>query len=270
MYKLLPLALLMIWVIFPGSVLAQTSGADEAITSFDTQIQVQTDGSVLVTETIQYTTGGIEKHGIYRDINTNSSQGKVMDIQDIEVLDEKGKGYQFEKSNQSTGIRLKIGNPNATFSGAKTYVIKYRATHAVGYFDEFDEIYWNTTGNNWPFPILSATAEVTLPNGFTAKQKSCYEGVIGSQELCDMTVSVFTSNKILSPGEGMTVAVGFAKGIVIEEFTFWERLLQILQAISLLIGVGVFGWSSISAYRYWYRDGRDPKGSHEVPDKRAR
>lgn len=260
MYKLLPLALLVIFVIFPDSVLAQTAGVDEAITSFGTRVQVQTDGSISVTETIQYQTALLEqKHGIYRDIRTTSSQGKEMSIQDIEVLDENGVDHPFEKSSQSTGIRLKIGNPNVTFSGAKTYVIKYRATHAVAYFDQFDEIYWNATGNDWPFPILSATAEVVLPNKTQANQTSCYQGGVGSQQACQRVGSQFVSGRVLSAGEGMTVAVGFNKGVVIEKFTLWERLLQLFEAASLFLGIGIFVWTAWSAYRRWYLYGRDPK-----------
>ena len=239
----------------------------EAITSFDTKVEVQTDGSILVTETIQYTTGGQEKHGIYRDINTSSSQGKEMGIEGLKVfpadvmkdMNYNKNGYSFEKINQGDTLRLKIGDPNNTFSGIRTFVIQYRATHAVGYFDNFDEIYWNTTGNNWPFPILTASAEVVLPSGATVIEGRCYEGVMGSQEFCDGDGNQFRARRILNPGEGMTVAVGFHKGVVVERYTLWERILQFLETMSLIIGIGIALWGGWSAYRRWYRDGRDPK-----------
>ncbi len=245
----------------------------EAIRSFDTKIEVQTDGSILVTETLEYQTAVAEqKHGIYRDIRTESSQGKEMKIEDIEVLDAQGNSYPFEEIVQGDSLRLKIGDPNETFSGEKTYIMRYRAAHAVGYFEQFDEIYWNTTGNNWPFPILSATAEVSLPGGATVKQVSCYEGPSGSQELCNKNGTQFGAKRILNPGEGMTVAVGFTKGIVVEKFSLRERLAQFFEVMSLLFGVGIFIWTTWHAYRRWYQYGRDPKErdvvvpEYEVPD----
>ncbi len=260
------------FVFLPGSLLAVTPLTDEHIESFNVDIIVNTDGSIAVTEKILYNSGGLEKHGIYRDIRTLSSQGKKMSIENISVRDEQGREYAFEKKEQGNTLQLKIGDSRSTFSGVKTYVIAYRATHAVSYFDNFDEIYWNTTGNNWPFPILSATAEVILPSGATLKQKSCYEGVAGSQEPCQFSEEKFISSRILSQGEGMTIATGFDKGLVVEHFTFWERILVFIHSISIVIGGGIAFWGLWSAYRRWYREGRDPKErdvvvpEYDVPD----
>ncbi len=257
-----------------GNIQAQElSFEGEAIRSFDTRIEVKVDGSVFVTETIEYQTAlAVERHGIYRDIRKESSQGKEMGIEKVVVSDEKGASIPFEKIDQGDTLRLKIGDPERTFTGIKTYVIKYQATHAVGYFDNFDEIYWNTTGTNWPFPILSATAGVVLPDGVTAIEGSCYEGGAGSQEFCDGDGSQFRAQRILNPGEGMTVAVGFAKGVITEKFTFRERVEQFLRAARYLLVTGLVIWVGGGAYRDWYRYGRDPKErdvvvpEYDVPD----
>ena len=42
--------------------------------------------------------------------------------------------------------------------GDHRYVIRYRTTRQIGRFAEFDELYWNATGNGWVFPIDVAEA----------------------------------------------------------------------------------------------------------------
>ena len=37
--------------------------------------------------------------------------------------------------------------------GQHRYEITYRTTRQIGFFAEYDELYWNVTGNGWTFPI---------------------------------------------------------------------------------------------------------------------
>lgn len=132
---------------------AQDSISEEAIVSYISQINVNLDNSIDVTEQITYTTGSEHRRGIYRDISRTSSQGRSINIENIAVIDEKGDSYEFETSNSPNNIRIRIGNPNIKFVGEKVYIIKYKATNAIAQFKDFDEIYWNVTGNNWDLPI---------------------------------------------------------------------------------------------------------------------
>ena len=42
--------------------------------------------------------------------------------------------------------------------GIHRYVLTYRMSRMVGFFEDYDEIYWNATGNAWSFPIERAEA----------------------------------------------------------------------------------------------------------------
>lgn len=235
----------------------------EAIISFDADIVVNTDNSIDVTEKIIYQTGPTSHHGIYRDIYPYSSQKKRMSIGDVTVVDENGGQHQFQASNINGNVRIKIGDPNITFIGEKTYFIKYHATNAVAKLKDLDEIYWNVTGNEWGMPIYSAQARVTLPVDATIKQEACYFGPKGSTNRCQSEVVsgeslMFSFLSVLNPGEGLTVAVGFPKGIaapyspipdILEHYLPW------VIALILLIATPFF------SFRYWYRSGRDPKGT---------
>ena len=75
---LLLTAILSLGCVF-GSVNAQSQTlTEEAIVSYVSNIIINIDNSIDVTETITYNTGPQEHHGIYRDIYPYSSQDRKM------------------------------------------------------------------------------------------------------------------------------------------------------------------------------------------------
>jgi uncharacterized membrane protein len=238
----------------------------EAIVSYDADITVNIDNSINVTEKITYNTGPQEHHGIYRDIYLYSSQKKKMQINNITVIDENGSPYDFQISRSDKNIRIKIGDPDWTFKGQKTYIINYQATRAIAQLNDIDEIYWNVTGNNWAMPIYQAQASIILPSGVKIVRSACYYGPLGSTDQCHIINSTtdrytFTAPTKLQPGSGLTIAIGFPKGIVtpytlsdkITNFItiYWPWLVAILLPLLTLI----------LSLLYWYRKGRDARGT---------
>ncbi len=249
---------------------------EEAIVSYSSSVTVNTDNSVDVSEKIIYNTGPQARHGIYRDIKPFSSQNIRMSIDNVNVFNENGDPYPFQVSDYGTYIRIKIGDPNKTFVGQNTYVINYHATRAVSQLQDIDEIYWNVTGNEWLIPIYKADAVVFLPNGVNASQFSCYYGVSGSTNQCtggSNASSTYTfSAPALNSKEGLTVAVGFAKGVVTpysaadKSSVFFDTYLPwIISGLLPLLTL-------IFSLLYWYKKGRDAKGKgvivpqYDVPD----
>ena len=86
----------------------------ERILSFDSHIDVRTDGDVVVAETIRVVAAGKKiRRGIYRDFPTryrNSRGGQVtVRFEVIEVLrDNRPEAYHTER--QSNGMRVYMGN----------------------------------------------------------------------------------------------------------------------------------------------------------------
>lgn len=260
-----------------GVVSAETedfSFSEEAIFSFVSDITVNTDNSIDVIEKIIYHTGSQERHGIYRDIYPYSSTGSKMEIQDVSVVDESGTPFVFEVYNEGKNLRIKIGDPNQTFTGQKKYIIKYHATRATAQFEDFDEIYWNVTGNEWLMPIYTTSVSVTLPGGTKPLQSACYYGPKGSTEQCKLDnntngIHTFDLSASLNIGDGLTVAVGFPKGVV-TPYTWAEKYLDNL--LPWFIAVLLPLLTSFFSLRYWYKKGKDPKGTgvivpqYDVPD----
>jgi len=245
---------------------------EEHIKSFNVELTVNPDSSVLVHENILYYFES-PKHGIFREIPIQYSDQygveKNLRVDEISVTDEKGKAYPFDLS-EGKNLTLKIGDPNRQITGDHIYNISYRVRNALGYFSDFDEIYWNAIGNGWLIPILSHSVTLTLPTAlpWLDWRLSCYIGQTGSKDSCgEKTDFPYTENQniqkivlsgqeILFPGDGVTIALGFPKGMA-HQPNFFEKTISFLQDNPIVwlpfLVFGVF-------FTLWYRRGRDPRG----------
>lgn len=254
----------------------------EEIKSFGTDIKINQDGTIDVKESIVYDFGSLYRHGIFRNIpyiKVNESGKKyLLEFKDFSVKDENGASHQFKITKENNQTKLKIGDPDRTITGVKHYVIEYKVSGALTYFSDHDELYWNSTGSDWEVPINFARTTIQLPETVTedSLKMICYTGGTGStNQSCSYFVKegsiVFDTENPLSYNEGLTVVLGFPKGIVavLEPkvyVPFWEtpfgRVLAFV-LITLLIVAAII-WYVISPFYIiykWIKEGRDPKGT---------
>ncbi|MGB4834221.1 MAG: DUF2207 domain-containing protein, partial [Candidatus Moraniibacteriota bacterium] len=246
--------------------------ATERIERFESDIVIASDGTIAVTETIRYAFGLAEKHGIYRDIPvkyvTSLGTRTALDITVERVTDETGKTLTYEESHSGGNLRIQIGDADRLITGTHTYVIRYRVAGALAFYQDFDELYWNATGNDWEVAIATALVTVRTETRTSGWRTACYVGVHGSTERCDQVASRSEAmnlyrvewNEALSPGSGITIAIGFDKGYAAKP-TWWERIAAFFKNNPLiLLPFVVFGYM----FRRWYREGRDPKGRETI------
>ncbi|PIV46791.1 hypothetical protein COS21_03440, partial [bacterium (Candidatus Gribaldobacteria) CG02_land_8_20_14_3_00_41_15] len=131
----------------------------ESIYSFDVEINVSQDSSFLVKEKILYNFGNLEKHGIIRNIPLD----KVGSIKVISVTDLFSQPYHYQLSKEGGDLKIKIGDEDKTITGSHWYNILYQVKGGLGFFDDYDELYWNVTGNEWPVSIGNAQVVISLP-----------------------------------------------------------------------------------------------------------
>ena len=250
--------------------------AEERITRFVSDVQVQPDSSLLVTETIDVVAENVRiSHGIFRDFPTRykSRLGNQLRV-GFELLNVHRNGQPEKSATEPVagGIRIKIGDPDVVIPpGEYRYTIRYRTTRQIGRFDKFDELYWNATGNGWTFPIDAAQARIRLPKAVPFGQRAFYTGSQGAagsdakivaEKPGDITVQ---TTRPLGPGEGLTIAVSFPKGVVAEasdsEKAAWWLADYGPPA------VGILGLLGLVAFYYiaWARAGRDPRAGTVVP-----
>ena len=251
------------------------AAALERILEFRSDISVQADASLQITESITVSAEGRQiRRGIYRDIPTNYTDRRGNRVQvDLHVLNVSRDGvpeaYQIE--SLSNGLRIRIGDANRFLQpGNYNYRVTYHANRQLGFFDNFDELYWNVTGNGWSFPIETASAHVTLPAGANAVQMAAYTGPQGGSGKDFLQTSldnslIWTTTRVLQPREGLTIAVAWPKGFVSEP-GFNDKLVWFLRdnaATGLaLIGTALVFWYYMLA---WRRYGKDPDGDVIFP-----
>jgi hypothetical protein len=199
--------------------------AEERILRYHSDVRIQPDSSLDVSETIDVTVENDRiKRGIYRDFPTryrgrNGSQVRVGFTFHDATLD--GLPVPAVVEPLGNGVRIKVGDAEKTVPvGEHRYVINYRATRQIGRFKDFDELYWNATGNGWIFPIDQAEVRIRLPSGVRFGQRAAYTGAQGSTASNAEVSSEsdgdirFRTTQPLGSNEGLTVAVAFPKGAV--------------------------------------------------------
>ena len=271
------LILILFLVLLPTMSNAVVSG--EKILNYKSEIYINEDASMIVEETITVYAGGNNiKRGIYRDFPTKYKDklGNKYNVK-FEVLEvfRDGEKETYRTENQENGVRVYIGDSNKILTpGYYTYTIKYETSRQIGYFDDHDELYWNVTGNGWSFTIDSVEAIVHLPDNvdmskvkfeaYTGLQGSTEKEYTASKNEYNNTVTFYTTST-LQLQEGLTIVVGFEKGLVheptIQEYiSYWfEDNKEVL--------IGILGATITIVYCIisWYMVGRDPKKDIIIP-----
>ncbi len=257
---------------------SQSNTSAEKIQSFNSKIEVNKDGTIDIKETIIYDFGNLQRHGIYREIPyiKENLDGKkyVLDFKIESVKDEKGNPYNYSVSKENFNYKIKIGDPKRTITGINTYIISYNVSGAISYFPNFDELYWNITGDKWKVPILAVSSQISFPQDIEATKlkHSCYTGAYGSNEsICslnyDQGTLIVNSLRTLNSSEGLTVAVGFPKHIVNiiepkEYVSFWQTIFgKILFFFFILLFIFWYIVYPIYVIYRWFRYGRDPSAT---------
>jgi len=276
---LLSVALALI-ILLPKISLARTSLeiTDWYIKDFHSDIIVNTDSSLLITESIVADCGNLpDKHGIFRVLPTqiNTADGKILTpIELISITDFSCKPLKYSTSKQNNTITWKIGDPDVTVHGENTYIIVYKVSNAIRFQDNFEELWWNLNGNFWEIEIDNYSAGIHFPAGIDKDntQIDYYTGLYGSKDKSlafwkwQNDVLQVYSTDILRKGEGISLSVAMPKNIftpyqpsVADKFAAWKWL------IFMLVGFIIFPIITfIVSFIFWKKHGRDPKLNRAV------
>ncbi len=261
-------ALLALW--------AAPASADERITDFSSDIAVAQSGTLTVTETISVIAeGDAIRHGIFRVIPTRYTDHLGNSIHvglSVASVMRDGHAEPYTVENSEDGRSIKIGDKDVFVDpGRHTYTIQYQTTRQIGFYKSYDELYWNVTGNFWKFPIDRAEAHIQLPAGGKIKQYALYTGAVGSKaenaqaQLLSGNAIEFHTTEPLGQGEGLTVAVGFAKGAVRPPSPAELRRQSLEDNAPSIIAWAAMLMLFIYYFIAWWSHGRDPKRGVIIP-----
>ncbi|WP_257670526.1 DUF2207 domain-containing protein [Parapedobacter tibetensis] len=252
----------------------------EYIHAFDVDMKLDSSGMLLVTEQITiHALGRDFKRGLVRTIPTSRiNKHGIRKRIDFEITDIRKDGAEehFFTEETRNDRSIYIGKEHVMLTpGIHTYTITYQTKGHVGFFDGYDEIYWNVTGDKWNFTIRRASITLHLPKGASVLQHQCYTGPADrSTNACtyadnsDGTLHFQTQDNV-NQWEGFAIAVGFTPGFIrrpgILEGFYNDYKSYVLAAI-LVFGLFLY------YYFLWNRHGRDPKmptiiAQYEPPDK---
>jgi uncharacterized membrane protein YgcG len=262
------------------------------IEDFDAALTVDTSGGLEVVERIRLRFTG-QWNGIQRFIPVDYQAGQSgnyrLRLKVEAVTDEAATPLKMTRSYAAHAEVLKIWVPNAN-DAERTVVIRYRVTNALRFFDDHDELYWNVTGDEWPYPIGRARAVITLPGTAVNVRANAFTGGYGSGE---RTVSITIDGERRDPDngftrgaegvpavgerhvvevaaarplgirEGLTAAVAWNPGVIYRP-TAWERRLAWIRDNLDRVGlVGFLGAAPLVALGLmlsrWLKVGRDPR-----------
>jgi uncharacterized membrane protein YgcG len=268
-------------VLLALAVMALLAGAapalaqSERILNFRSVVVVHPDASMTVTEDITVkATGRQIRRGIVRDFPTTYRDrlGHTVTVgfKVQEVLRD-GQTEPYHIQSAANGVRIYIGQKKVFLPpGVYTYTIRYYVDRELGFFQDYDELYWNVTGNGWTFPIDRAEAVIELPSGAKILRYAAYTGYQGARGH-DVTVRpgdrdiIFTTTRGLAPKEGLTVAVAWPKGVVHEPsgqekvgFFLRDNQAMAVGFVWLVVLLGFYLWA-------WYQVGRDPAKGTIIP-----
>ncbi|MCM8819767.1 MAG: DUF2207 domain-containing protein [Candidatus Omnitrophica bacterium] len=259
------------------------------ISEFVVDIQINSDSSIIVTEKIVADFSDMPKHGIFREIPVRyrDERGRYFNfnLQILGIYDEEGNKWAYTKTYSTGYLTLKIGSPYKTYQTQKTFLIKYKVEGAILYLENHDQLYWNAIGTEWDVPINNVTVNVSLPKAVRKEllMAKSYSGRFGlrqeglAAEISEKNI-VFKGGHYL-PYEGLTIVVGFPKGIVEEKIqayknkdynqqNFFQSYDSGYYYVDRKVGKRIFSFFIpflipififIIMFRIWYKYGKDPK-----------
>jgi len=269
MKKILFSFLFVVFAFLPLPVFSRENVDYWYIKDFKSEIKLNDDSSLDITEYITADCGSAQKHGIFRTLPTqkliDDSKKIDMPIDLISITDFNDKRYNYSttRDNYNKTVTWKIGDADVFVSGENYYKIHYKVKNAILHQNEnFDELYWNLSGNFWDIEIDNFSAKIFLPEGITKSNSDVfvYSGSFGAngnpleakmQYIRDGVVEIYTPFT-MKRGEGVTVSITFPDGIIDPYVpTFFEKYRRnLFFAIPLVV--------LIACIALWRKFGDDP------------
>lgn len=252
--------------------------AQERITRYDIEIDIERDGSLLVTEHITVRAEGKRiRRGIYRDFPTRYRDrygNRVVVGLDVLGVERNGRPEPWFTESVSNGVRINTGNDDFLPVPADyTFTIRYRTTRQLGFFADHDELYWNAIGGGWVFPIETASVAVRLPEPIPKDQlrAEAYTGRQGASgtdylaEIAEPGEAHWRATRSLRPGENFTIVLSFPKGVIPAPSGTQRAMWLLKDNRGVLVALLAFALLITYCFREWRRIGRDPDKGIIIP-----
>jgi uncharacterized membrane protein len=241
------------------------------IADYRDAITIGQNGEAVIVERIDLVFIG-QFQGIHRTVPTEypgrfSSSYKLF-LKVTSVQDGEGHTLKYEKKNirsrDGDALDLKIYIPGAVDTN-RVVQITYSCSNAVRWFDDYDEFYWNITGNDWPVPIDHAEATVTFPQAIPGLRAQAFTGIYGSHDT-DARAEIkgptafFETNNPLPMRGGITLDVYIPRDGLTRPSSFTFALWWLRSNAVVLMPL----FALCVMFPLWWKKGRDPHAGLSV------
>jgi uncharacterized membrane protein YgcG len=260
----------------------------DRIISFTSDVKVNNDGWLTVTEFIKIYNGSGEQskaylelypgeHKVNNDIQRGLERTFPTDYTneyglqtrvpfEVSSVYKNGQVENFMVVKYGNGSLLRIGSAEKLLEdGVYEYTITYKTKYQIKFFENKTELYWNVNGNGWVFTADTVQSQITFPSGSKIFENACYTGVQGSSakdcisKIVNDSTIWFFNNQQLQSYEGLTVAAAIQPDVITPP-SLAETILNGVRynwALTSLVFIVVLIFS-INLFN-WFRMGRDPK-----------
>ncbi|OGZ27365.1 MAG: hypothetical protein A2427_03445 [Candidatus Nealsonbacteria bacterium RIFOXYC1_FULL_40_7] len=225
--------------------------------SIDVKITVNKDSTFDVEERQTYFLDGSFGY-FFRDIDLN----RLDHLSEISAFDEKGNRIDnISVSGKGDKIHIQWDFERRNFKKElKSWTIKYKVHGGLGFYKDYDELYWNAVFGDRDVLVAKSEVKVFLPKDIPSFKVKLFVGPAGSVKQFE-TYSVFENSAVFSgneikPRESMTIVIWWPKGFIEKPFLYQNQMINLSAlALGILIPLVVF----IISYSVWRKKGRDAK-----------
>lgn len=217
------------------------------ITAFDVVMDVQSDNSYKIIETIDVEFLE-QRHGIIRSIPLKTYRGAPAAITEVKVS-----GHKYSTGKESGDLNIKIGEEDEYAGDKESYIISYVYGIGDDGLRDMDELYFNLIGTDWDCPISNITFTIKMPSRFDDDKLNFTYGKKGSTKndavnyIVEGRTITGKLNGSLGPNEALTIALPLPQGYFEDAKPLNDGLVDRFGWLfSALAGIGgVLIWTSM-------------------------
>lgn len=251
----LPL-LLLILTAGPGTVWAAGRQQEKSLTAdrFDVDVTIQEDGSLLITETVDYRFSGGPFTFAFRELDTDFTDG-------VEVLSAAVDGREYPRGDRDGQVEISGTDPirieyhfEPTSNTTRTFTLTYTMAGVIRQTDSGDLLRFQPLPDDFDFPIQSSTITVHFPTTAVLAGSPAITAGSGAVDQSNSTITLTARD--ISPDETLVFEIPFQAGALIDAPPEWQARRAFgttLIPVWLTAAVLVLASSAAGAFVYWRR-----------------
>ncbi|MCA9957193.1 MAG: DUF2207 domain-containing protein, partial [Anaerolineales bacterium] len=212
----------------------------------------QSDGSLLVTETVDFSFVGEPFTFVFRELPTEKTDG-------VEILSASVDGRTYPQGTNAGQVEIEPGSNirvtwhmEPTANTTRTFVLEYRMLGVVRQTDTADVLRYQPLPDEFEYTIDSSTIRVTYPSVADLQQPPSITA--GSAQMAQSGNTVTFTRQNIGPDETLVFGMIFAKGSLISEPPAWQTRQAEQNALApVWIGLSlvILAVGSLGAYWMW-------------------